>query len=258
MQEFTPVVDDIEKTESLHLELDKKQQELSKAKSHLLSAVDECERLREQIATLSDPKFDEMAAERERLEEDVKARREKKEEIDKFKEVLEKELNALESECKELKASVESKKKEIVSLEEQKGLAAKEMDTYEKGIEELKKKLEEYKTWTTQCPAMRDTINAQISELEARYSVLVNVWNSTKSDEVLMKTLYKIPGSANNLVVGSYPDLNVAGGKLSNFTELNSWFEGIHARIDGLLNLHEQMIKCLATQTEQITATAEK
>ena len=258
MLEFSGVAADMEKTEALHLELEKKQIMLREEKAHLINVVGECEKFREEIAALSDVKLEEMAAEREQLEEVVRIRREKKEEIVKGKEALQKELNTVESEFGNLNTSVESMKKTIASLIEQKDIASKEAHIFEKEIEALKKKLEDYKVWTTKFPEMRDVINEQIAELDSRYAILVNVWNSAKSDDFLMETLYKIPNSETKLVIGSYPDLNVAGGKLSDVTELTSWFEGIHGRINGLLALHEQMIKCLATQAEQITANSEK
>ena len=255
--EFADVQAEAEKTEKAEKDLQNKYTELSAARSGLLNAAEECDRLRAQIDRLNDAKLDEIAAEKDRLEADVKERQEEKARLESTKKALLEESKSLESECADLKESADALRDSISSLKKQKNAAIDESRVLKEKVEKLEKELDEYKSWTARLPEEKERLKADLSERRSHYITLLNAWNSTKSDEFVMKTLYKIPGTEEKMSSESYPDLNVVGETLSDVRKLRGWFDAVQERIDSLLRLHEEMLRCVVLQAEQITANSE-
>ena len=125
---------------------------------------------------------------------------------------------------------------------------------FEEEIAALQKKLAEYKEWMSLFPSQKKDLEEKLSEEKAKHVSLINAWTSTRSDEYVKETLFKLPGTADAFTVESYPDLAVVGTDMSDITMLETWFEQIQNRIDGLLNLQETMVRTVVEQAEKITS----
>ena len=254
IHEFEIAKEEIEKIEITEKELQKKHGELRATRAHLLTATEECKKLQSEIDMLSDTNLESAVLEKQGLEEELNKRRRRNEEIVAQREIVEAELASCMSEFNALKNAVAKMKKDIEALTEQDKIVRGESHQFEEEIDALQKKLAEYKEWMSQFPAQKKNLEEKLSEEKAKHVSLINAWTSTRSDDYVKETLFKLPGSTDAFTIENYPDLAVAGTDMKDITMLEAWFEQIQKRVDGLLKLQETMVRTVVQQVEQITA----
>ncbi|HCS73580.1 MAG TPA: hypothetical protein DIW17_06880 [Clostridiales bacterium] len=246
---------DVEKEENKRNELSRKQKELNYERGHLLHVKEDCDELQRQIDILNDPELDAMAEAKEKMQNELAERKAKHQELSEQQAEIQKSIDELNACLQNLNDTISEYQNAAKALKEDEDSKLREKNGLEQGIENIKRKLNEYQRWIEEFPELNKSINDSYAEMKARYTMIFNAFNSVKSDNFIKETLFAVPGTSNALSTDNYPDLNVVNNKISNMDGLITWFETIGSRIEGLISLYERMLAAMVGQSENITAT---
>lgn len=253
LSELSGTKEKIEKVREKKRELRIKQSELQESRGHLLTASEDCESLQRQIDELSDSVLDEKAKEKELLENDLSQRKLNAETLEKEKSELQAEVDKASEQIQSIKNFILTLQKEKEELCDEENSLLKEKNGLEKGIENLKLKLKEYEEWIKNYPTMSKQVQAEHDEGKAKITAMINAFNSAVADTFLKETLFKTVGAAENLSVENYPDCAIAKAHIESIQELQTWFDGMSKRINGLIEVYGTMLRAVVNQSDKLT-----
>lgn len=257
LAEISGLIAEIDKEEAKKAELAEKHKKLNDERAHVLHLKDECDDLQKKIEILSDPKLDEMASIKDSLQEELDERKLKHQELCEQQTSIQSAINDFKERILNLNNLITELQNQTKSLKEDEDLKLREKSALEQEIENRKRGLIEYQKWIADYPAMHEELTNNYEEHNARFTVMLNACNSVKSDEFIMKTLFRIPGTEDALSIDNYPDFNVVDSKITNINELAQWFDAVGKRIKGLLDVYGKMLESLVKQAESITSDNE-
>lgn len=234
-EEFSVIVADVTKLESEKAILEETQKQLCEERGHMLSIGEECKKLEEQIRILSDSELDKKAEEKEKLEADLAARKNKFDVIENEKNNLLKEFIKSENDITELQ-------KEKEELESKEKMLLKQKSELEENIAVLQKNVREYEEWVEKYPDM----SAELQEKNAEILLAINAVESTMSEDFIKENLFEIPNIGDNLSV-------VANSQFENVEQLKQWFNDMGNRISGMIGIYEKMLGVLSKHSKQLT-----
>ena len=128
-----------------------------------------------------------------------------------------------------------------------------EKNGLEKGIENLKEKITEYKEWIDNYPAMCEQVKKEHDEEKAKITAMINALNSALSEDFIKENLFKTSDAQESCSVESYPDYSVSEVHFGNIQEVQQWFDNMNERINGLIIVYETMLRNLINQSDKLT-----
>lgn len=257
LSEVAEVKEHIEKAEAKKVELQTKQAELQNLRGHLLTVGEECEALQRQIDVLSDSALDEKAKEKEELEVKLSEKKAKADLLEKEKSELRTKIDEAHEKIETIKNTILTLQAEETALGDEENSLLLEKNGLEKGIENLKQKLKEYKEWIDKYPAMSEQVRTEHDEEKAKITTMINALNSALSESFLKENLFKTSGATDNCSVENYPDYVVAEAHFENIQELQQWFNDMSERINGLINVYETMLRNFVNQSDKLTSESD-
>lgn len=257
LSEVAEVKEHIEKAEAKKRELQTKQAELQESRGHLLTVGEDCEALQRQIDVLSDSALDEKAKEKEKLEVDLSERKTRADVLEKEKSELRTKIDEVHEKIETIKNTILTLQAEETALGDEENSLLLEKNGLEKGIENLKQKLKEYKEWIDNYPAMSEQVRTEHDEEKAKITTMINALNSALSESFLKENLFKTSGATDNCSVENYPDYVVAEAHFENIQELQQWFNDMSERINGLINVYETMLRNFVNQSDKLTSESD-
>lgn len=251
---LTGIMGDISREEQKRSELQAVLADVEARRGHLLTVKEECDAIQQRIDQLNDTALDEMAAKKVTMEAELAQRTARADELAADQAQLQSQLEALEERLTALNASLDAVREQHEALNAEEASATEEKAHLEESIETVRLQLEEARQHIGDLPTISERINAEYQEIQMQMTVMMNALNSAKNDAFLAENLYALPGSSNAFTVDNYPDLAIAGKKISNWNEVETWFAELEERIDGLLEVLRTMLAVLVKKAESITA----
>lgn len=253
LSEIKKVNQEVKNAENKEEELKTESEKLQIFRGHLLEVFDECEKLQKQIDLLSDPILDEKEKEKVRLETELNIRKETSNSLDES-------LRVIREEFEELMQRIDTTNKSIIELNGQKQSLENEENELlitknglEKGVENIKYKLEVYNEWIKNYPVMSEQISKEFNDTKEKIGLMINAVNSTISESYLKDNLFRISDKTDIFDIENYPDCNVAETHFENIDEMQDWFDKMKERINSLVDVYEKMIVTLVKESDKLT-----
>ena len=242
-KDIKEMVDEEKKLEQKKAELEAETREYARIKK-------ECDKLRDDIAALSDADIDEIKAERDKLAEELTERRNRKNHLDGEVSQLQTSLKETDGAVRAAEALRADIKNRIVSSEQEK-------KRLEDVIAKLKTDLDEAEKWIREFPEIHKTMLEESKRHETMMAQLRTSMNGIFSDRFLAENLFSKTGKPEKLTPENYPDLNVVSGKINSVADLQIWADGLMKRIQSLIAIYQEELKRLVECGDSIAEIAE-
>lgn len=252
------ILEDISREEQKRGELQDLLADVQARRGHLLSVKEECDAIQERIDRLNDEALDEMVSRKAEMEAELAQRSARAEALSGEHAALRANLDALEERLGSLNSALAAVRERHEALEAEETAAIQEKAHLEARMETLRGQLEEARQRVGDLPAVTEGLDAEYREIQMQMTVMLNALNSARSDAFLEENLYALPGAGKALTVENYPDLAVAGKKISSWEELETWFAELEERIGGLLEVLRAALAAMIQKAEGITARKEQ
>lgn len=228
--------------------------DVEERRGHLLTVKEECNVLQRRIDELNDSRLDEMAARKETLEAELASHSARAQELNSEQAALQADLDAAEERVATLVGAIAGLREQLSGLQSEESSAREEKNHLEQSIDYVKARLEEARQQIGNLPILSKKIQDEYQEIQIQLTVMLNAFNSAKSDAFLAENLFALPGSSKVFTVDSYPDLAICGKRINNWAELENWFAELEQRISGLLEVLRSMLAVLVDKSESITS----
>ncbi len=209
--------------------------------------------MQEEISVLSDVNLDAIVQQKDELEKELTCRREREKALTGERAQVQGQVDEVKERIADAEKNLLLLKQSLESWQEKEAEKRETKERAEKQIADLKNQVEELQKWIENSDGIQKKLEDEYKELESKFAILSNAFNSLKSDEFIRETLYQIPGAAQHLAKANYPDLAVAEGKIETPGELWEWYDQLDGRIHSLLTIYEKTMKELVTQAGKIT-----
>lgn len=228
--ELAVINTEIEAANENNKELEKNKNDLQIKRGHLLDAKAKNEELKNEIARLSDPNLDKLASENETLQGEVRSRKEKEDELKKKRDSINDEINTINNSISTLDSEISNLRKTKEEQETNEHETQERKKGLEIGIENIKKRIEELRTWISEFSSTQGVLNEEKTELQNKVNILVSVWNAFEKNEQGARVL--------------------SGDE---YKEIPKWFEERIKQVNAILDEIQSKYQALVKESENLT-----
>ncbi len=256
-QELAELAGQICKEEAARAELERTHAKLEKSRGHLLRVKEECDSLRQRIGQLSDSRLDDMAAEKGKLDAELRQREKKARELDRQLIQVCQSLDKAQKENDSIQREMDKARRTQEALEQDTQEAQSVLESRNREMEQLRQKLETIRREMEELGQRNAEFLEAYQEASAAQTVIRNAVCSARNDILIPGNLFaQAPGSP-AVTIENQPDLDIAGQSIQNWEELLQWFLDLDQRISGLLEVYRAGMAELSKAAQSLTSQKE-
>jgi chromosome segregation ATPase len=176
--ELESVNEKISAQKEANQKLTEEESKLERERGHLLDAEAQRDKLQQDIARLSDPALDAMAAERDKSEAELAERQRREKELLGAKLLLEKELEAAERSCEARQSEAQALQESIDASNENLSQLKESNAKSDETLAGIQAEIEGLQAGQKSFEEKRDKLAAERGELESRMNIYINTLNA--------------------------------------------------------------------------------
>jgi chromosome segregation ATPase len=173
----------IREQEEANSKLVEEESKLERERGHLLDAEAQRDKLQKDIARLSDPALDAMAAERDELEAELADRKRREDELLGATQRLKEKLEAAERDCKTKQSEAQALQESIDASNEELSRLKESIDKREETLAGIKAVIEGLQAGQKSFEEKRDKLAAERYELEQGLNIYINVLSAEPTQQ---------------------------------------------------------------------------
>lgn len=229
-------------------------QETEKRRSHLLTVKEDCVSLQRRIDELNDARLDEMAKEKQKLEEERKLRETRAQSLSQQKAELQAELEAAQNRVRSVQDQICTRQKELEEQVAAERQAQTDLTEIKTQIEEISVNLEQLQTQLQEIPKRNTQMMEAYREAKTKLTMLRNAINAARNDMLLPGNLLSDGKNGGAFQIFENADLEVAQREITDWDELIQWFEDMEQRVSSLLEVYRSAVAAMVAKAETLTS----